>query len=131
MLGVTCTTLPMSLCQRARAHSGHARDERRALITRGTDPACFHAAKFRITIGVIEVHRSARQHGIGDSDIIQASTHYLVAYRIEDDDPLRDLRLGFDNAARLLEVVVLLLDDDRELVIHAMKARPEYFDLLP
>jgi hypothetical protein len=30
----------------------------------------------------------------------------------------------------LLEMVVPLLDDD-ELVIHAMKARPQYFDLLP
>jgi len=27
--------------------------------------------------------------------------------------------------------VVLLLDDGAELVIHAMKARPQYFDLLP
>lgn len=79
----------------------------------------------------MEVHRSARQHGIVDADIIQAATNYLVAYRIEDNDPPRELRLGFDLAGRLLEVVVLLLDEDRELSIHAMKARPQYFDLLP
>jgi len=30
-----------------------------------------------------------------------------------------------------IETVVLLLDDGTELVIHAMKARPAYRDLLP
>jgi hypothetical protein len=50
---------------------------------------------------------------------------------IDDDAPARELRLGFDTEGRLLEIVVLLLDDDAELVIHAMKARPQYFDLLP
>ena len=81
---------------------------------------------FRITIGV-EVHRSARKHGLGEADIRQAAEHYLVAYLLDEDWPPR---LGFDTAGRLLETVVLLLDDD-ELVIHAMKARPPYLDLLP
>lgn len=54
-----------------------------------------------------------------------------MEYRIEDSVPPRELRLGFDRAGRLLEVVVLPLDEDRELSIHAMKARPQYFDLLP
>jgi len=60
-----------------------------------------------------------------------AARTYLVAYAIDDDQPARELRLGFDNRGRLLEIVVLLLDDGVELVIHAMKARPQYFDLLP
>ncbi len=79
---------------------------------------------------VVEVHRSARRHGISRTDIVQAATDYLVAYPLDDDDPPRELRLGFDTAARLLETVVLLLDDG-EIVIHAMRARPRYFDLLP
>ena len=79
----------------------------------------------------MEVHRSARKHGIGDEDIVQAAGGSLVAYRIDDDAPARELRLGFDTRGRLLETVVLLLDDGAELVIHAMKARPQYFDLLP
>ena len=33
--------------------------------------------------------------------------------------------------ANLSEVVVLLLDDGDELVIHAMRIRPKYRDLLP
>lgn len=31
----------------------------------------------------------------------------------------------------LLETVVLVFDSGNELVIHAMKARPQMFDLLP
>jgi len=46
-------------------------------------------------------------------------------------DPSESLRLGFDTAGRLLEIVVLILDDGTELAIHAMKARPQYLDLLP
>jgi hypothetical protein len=29
------------------------------------------------------------------------------------------------------DIVVLMLDGGREMAIHAMKARPQYFDLLP
>lgn len=79
----------------------------------------------------VEVHRSARKHGVDDEDIRQAGGHFVVAYRIDDVEPLRELRLGFDTAGRLLEVVVLVLDDGRELAIHAMRARPQYLDLLP
>jgi len=68
---------------------------------------------------------------VSDEDVRQAGRHFLIAYKIEDDEPTRELRLGFDTAGRLLEVVVLLLDDGRELAIHAMKARPQYLDLLP
>jgi hypothetical protein len=45
--------------------------------------------------------------------------------------PRRELRLGPDRAGNLLEVVVLLLDDGDELVIHAMRMRPRYRGLLP
>jgi hypothetical protein len=31
----------------------------------------------------------------------------------------------------LLDIVVLLLDGDTELALHAMNARPQYRDLLP
>ncbi|GAB2448210.1 hypothetical protein GCM10027062_32260 [Nocardioides hungaricus] len=79
----------------------------------------------------MELHRSARKHGISDEDITQAASTYLVAYLIDDDQPARELRLGFDMTGRLLEIVVMLLDDDAELVIHAMRCRQQYFDLLP
>lgn len=79
----------------------------------------------------MDIHRSARKHGLSDKSIIQAATNYVVAYPIEDDEPARELRLGFDSAGRLLEIVILLLDDNTELVIHCMKARPQYLELLP
>lgn len=79
----------------------------------------------------MEIHRSARKHGLSDEDIEQAASGYLIAYGIDDDKPPRELRLGFDTSGRLLETVVLLLDDGTEMVIHAMKCRPQYFDLLP
>lgn len=89
--------------------------------------------QFRITIEEWRFIVSARKHGVGDEDIQKAGGggHFVVAYRIDDVEPLRELRLGFDTAGRLLEVVVLVLDDGRELAIHAMRARPQYLDLLP
>jgi hypothetical protein len=44
---------------------------------------------------------------------------------------MRELRLGFDTSARLLETVVLVLEGGDEIVIHAMPARKKYHDLLP
>ena len=49
----------------------------------------------------------------------------------DDDSPYRELRLGFDTGARLLETVVLVLHAGEETVIHAMPARKKYLDLLP
>lgn len=79
----------------------------------------------------VDVHDSARKHGCSDDDIVQAGTEFLVAYSLDDGPPSKELRLGFDHSGRLLEIVLLLLDDGTELAIHAMKCRPKYFDLLP
>lgn len=49
----------------------------------------------------------------------------------DDDWPHRELRLGFDTRARLLETILLVFDSGNELVIHAMPARKRYLDLLP
>lgn len=62
----------------------------------------------------MKVHESARKHGISDEE-----------------DPSRQLRLGFHTKGRLLELVVLIFDSGNELVIHSMKARPNAIDLLP
>lgn len=89
---------------------------------------------FCITIGAVEVHRSARKHGVADEDALHAAGRFLAAYPLEDDNqvgPRRELRLGPDRVGNLLEIVVLLLDDGEELVIHAMRMRPKYRGLLP
>ncbi|MFT4052446.1 MAG: toxin, partial [Microbacterium sp.] len=50
---------------------------------------------------------------------------------LDDDSPARQLRLGCDTRGRLLETVVLVFDSGNELMIHAMKARPQMLDQLP
>jgi hypothetical protein len=89
---------------------------------------------FRITIDRVEVHRSARKHGVVDEDAVHAAERFLVTYPLSDEDqdgPRRELRLGPDRAGNILEIVLLLLDDGGELVIHAMPMRSKYRGLLP
>ena len=78
----------------------------------------------------MRVHDSARKHGIDPQDAILAAEHAVFVSDLDDNSPARQLRLGFDSAGRLLEVVVLRFDSSNELVIHAMKARRQYLDLL-
>ncbi len=77
----------------------------------------------------MEVHESARKHGVEDRDIQHAIDHALV---IEDagEDPDRWLVIGPDRAANLLEVVVLVTVENTQLAIHAMPLRARYRRLL-
>lgn len=79
----------------------------------------------------MKVHANALKHGIEPDDAIYAATWSLWIEDLDDDSPARQLRLGFDTHGRLLEIVVLVFDSGNDLVIHAMKARPEMLDLLP
>lgn len=82
----------------------------------------------------MDVHRSAHKHGVVDEDAVHAAERFLVAYPLAEEDqpgPRRELRLGPDRAGNLLEIVVLLLDGEEEVVIHAMRMRPKYRGLLP
>lgn len=79
----------------------------------------------------MKVHDSALKHGITPDDITQAGSWPLWIELLDEDSPARQLRLGFDREGRLLELVVLVFDSGHELVIHAMKARPQMLDLLP
>jgi len=80
----------------------------------------------------VNVHDSARKHGIEPAAALQAAKHPIFVAPLDDaTSPHRELRLGFDTAGRLLEIVVLRFDSDQELVIHAVKARPQYVALLP
>lgn len=79
----------------------------------------------------MKAHPSALKHGIDAEDAVQAATWSLWIVDLDQDNPSRQLRLGFDTKGRLLETVVLIFDSGNELVIHAMKARPQMLDLLP
>ncbi|RKE59965.1 toxin [Microbacterium sp. AG238] len=79
----------------------------------------------------MRVHDSALKHGVSAEDAVQAASWPIWVEELDDDSPARQLRLGFDAQGRLLETVVLVFDSGNELVIHAMKARPQMLDLLP
>lgn len=80
----------------------------------------------------MNVHPSALKHGMGAEDAAHAAHWAQWVEPLEDDDwPHRELRLGFDTHARLLETIVLVFENGNELVIHAMPAREHYLDLLP
>ncbi|MDV6278790.1 toxin [Rhodococcus erythropolis] len=78
----------------------------------------------------MKAHKSALKHGISENAGIYAAEHHVYVADLDDDNPTRQFRLGFDPNGRLLEVVVLRFDSGNELLIHAMKARPHYVDLL-
>jgi hypothetical protein len=58
----------------------------------------------------VEVHKSARKHGVADEDILHAIDHAL-AFEDIGEDPDRWLVLGPDRAINMLEVVVLTTTD--------------------
>ncbi len=88
-------------------------------------PSCLDSV---VRYSRVEIHSSARRHGVKDLDIQHAVEHSLA---IEDigEDPDRWLVIGPDRAGNLLELVVLV-DQRGEIVIHAMALRPKYRKLL-
>ena len=70
----------------------------------------------------MEIHPSARRHGIADEDILHAVEHSLLVDDVGE-DPDRWLVIGPDLAANLLEVVVLVSAEGDEVIIHAMALR--------
>lgn len=76
---------------------------------------------------VVEIHPSARKHGIADQDIEHAVAHAMT---IDDQDDDTRLYLGPSRSADLLEVVTIVRQGEPELAIHAMRMRPKYGRLL-
>ena len=84
---------------------------------------------FVVQYSCVDIHPSARRHGIADADMLHAVDHSLVVDDLGD-DPDRWLVIGPDRAANLLELVVLITTEGHELIIHAMPLRPVYRKLL-
>lgn len=76
----------------------------------------------------VDIHPSARKHGIADADIEHATGNAMV---IEHQDDDTRLYLGPARDAALLEVLTIVRDDGSELAIHAMGMRSKYQRLLP
>lgn len=82
-------------------------------------------------MGRIKIHKSAFKHDISAEDAICAAEYPIWVEDLDDNCPARQLRLGFDTQGRLLETVVLTFDSGNDLVIHAMKIRQSYLELIP
>lgn len=76
------------------------------------------------------VRGSALKHGLDEGDCLNAAAWPALIASLDDDNPGRQLRLGFDTHGRLLELIVLVWDDGTEELIHAMRARPQYVRML-
>ena len=80
----------------------------------------------------MEVHRSGGKHGVAVSDVVHALEHEIVSFDLEPDaDPPRTLVIGPESAGNPLEIIVLLLDADRLIAIHAMNLRRQFHELPP
>ena len=63
---------------------------------------------------------------------MHAVEHEIVSFDLDPNaDPPKILVIGPDSAGNLLEIIVLVLGDDRLIAIHAMKLRRQFFELLP
>lgn len=72
-----------------------------------------------------------RCFGTGSARDIEATWQQWLTDFIEDDYPVKVIRLGFDQAGRLLEIGAHTLEDeDRVIVFHAMPARKRYTDVI-
>ncbi|HEY0225247.1 MAG TPA: toxin [Mycobacterium sp.] len=82
----------------------------------------------------VSIHPSGRKHQrrdrLTDDDILHAAESWEYASTPDDEVPANEFRLGFETRGRLLELQVLKFDSGDELIIHAMKARKQYPELL-
>lgn len=103
--------------------SAHRRGHFRREFRRGCDSRCV------TTIVVcVEILASARKHSVSDDDIRHAVENSVVGGRSDSDSGFLML-VGPDQAGNLLEIGVVVTDDI-EYAIHAMRARPRYMDWL-
>jgi len=76
----------------------------------------------------VEILASARRHGISDDDIRHAVENSLAGGRSDDETGFAML-VGPDQSGNLIEVGIVVTDDI-EYAIHAMRARNPYLDWL-
>lgn len=74
--------------------------------------------------------KHAKKQRINGDDILQVATFPRWIEPLDEENPQREQRLGFDTKGRVLEVFVLTFYSGNELIIHAMKAREQYLALL-
>ena len=79
--------------------------------------------------GYIEFNRAAFRHGLTEDDIRWAFFHSCYEGSIEEMED-KYLRLGFDKAGNLLEIIYNEIDENSVNIFHAMKCRKIYHKLI-
>lgn len=81
----------------------------------------------RLTSGSASARKHYRRDNLTDEAVGYAVEHILYSWALDDaDDPRCWMMIRVDPAGLLMELVILIYDDGYELLIHAMKARPQY-----
>ena len=80
-----------------------------------------------IVVGV-EILASARRHGVSDDDIRHAVENSVAGGRGVDENEFMML-VGPDQSGNILEIGIVVTDDI-EYAIHAMRARDQYLEWL-
>jgi predicted house-cleaning noncanonical NTP pyrophosphatase (MazG superfamily) len=78
---------------------------------------------------VVTFNQAAFKHGISREDILFVIENFLYNEVMEGFEE-KNLVLGFDAHANLLEVVYNVIDEQTINVFHAMKCRKAYFQLI-
>ena len=79
---------------------------------------------YTIVCGVtVQAHRSALKHGLSAAEVVGLWGLFVEQVWLDDDRPGRLLRVCCDDAGRWFELVGLVFDGERVLVIHAMRLR--------
>lgn len=71
---------------------------------------------------------SAFKHGIHPDDIKCAFNNIVFDHPFED-EPEKNLLIGFDRSLNLLEIMYNEIEEDTVKVFHAMKCRPAWYEL--
>jgi hypothetical protein len=71
----------------------------------------------------VRIAQTARKHGIADEDMSHAVRNAIAQWQLDDDFTMR---VGPTRDGELLEVGVLGIDTNDPVIVHAMRARPQY-----
>jgi hypothetical protein len=78
---------------------------------------------------IITFSRSAFKHGLSEDDIRRAVTLKLLDHPVEGEEE-KNLLVGFDTHANLIELLYNVVDDDTIRVFHAMPCRNTFIAMI-
>ncbi|MDR0455637.1 MAG: hypothetical protein LBH20_03005 [Treponema sp.] len=73
----------------------------------------------------IEFNQSAFKHGVTEEDIRSAFAYKVFDHPLESEEE-KNLLIGFDTKANILEILYNVIGDQRINVFHAMKCRKNW-----